>query len=82
MTVCAVDMGNPGKLVFTTRNRHEVVLAYDAAQWKVVKEVMPLTEPHEQGVKNNWDHQPVTRIRLIAKEPTQSGSFRYNIQQQ
>lgn len=81
MTVCAVDITEPGKLVFTTEHQHKVVLTYDVMQWKVIKEVMPLTEPHEQGVKSNWDHQPVTRIRLIAKQAAQSGRFRYSIQQ-
>ncbi|MEO8174418.1 MAG: heparinase II/III family protein [Sediminibacterium sp.] len=79
MTVCDVDIDSPGKLIFTTEKNQKVQLSYNAADWKVTKEKMALTEPHEQGLKANWNNKTVTRILLTNVSHKKAGSFVYTI---
>jgi hypothetical protein len=79
MTVCATDITTPGKIIFTTEKNQKVQLTYNAADWKASKEQMPLTEPHEQGLKANWSNQPVWRLLLTNISHKKEGQFLYTI---
>ncbi len=79
MTVCDTDIDTPGKIVFTTEKNQKIQLIYDAADWKVTKEKMALTEPHEQGLKANWNNKTVSRILLTNVSHKKEGSFTYTI---
>ncbi|MDB5210175.1 MAG: hypothetical protein JWQ30_1002 [Sediminibacterium sp.] len=79
MTVCDTDIDTPGKIVFTTEKNQKVQLAYDAADWKATKEKMALTEPHEQGLKANWNNKNVWRILLTNVSHKKIGEFGYSI---
>jgi hypothetical protein len=79
MTVCTTDIATPGKIIFTTEKNQKVQLLYDAADWKVTKEQMPLTEPHEQGLKANWNNRPVWRLLLANSSHKKEGQFLYTI---
>jgi hypothetical protein len=79
MTVCSTEIETPGRIIFTTEKNGRVILAYDTSDWKVTKEQMPLTEPHEQGLKANWENKPVWRLLLTNTSHKQSGIFTYTI---
>lgn len=79
MTVCETDITAPGQLLFTTEKNKKVLLQYNAADWSVTKERMPLTEPHEQGLKTNWNNRPIWRILLTSRVHKQEGRFVYTI---
>lgn len=82
MTVCETDITTPGRIVFTTEKNKSVILQYNAADWLISKEKMSLTEPHEQGLKTNWNNRPIWRILLTNQSHKQEGSFLYSIDQQ
>eukprot|EP00456_Euglypha_rotunda_P054915 TRINITY_DN44501_c0_g1_i1.p1 TRINITY_DN44501_c0_g1~~TRINITY_DN44501_c0_g1_i1.p1 ORF type:complete len:211 (+),score=19.35 TRINITY_DN44501_c0_g1_i1:85-633(+) len=79
MTVCETDIDTPGKIVFTTDSHRKVQMQYDATLWKVTRERMQLTEPHEQGLKANWNNRSIWRLRLTQTTAGKSGShvFRF-----
>jgi hypothetical protein len=79
MTVCDAGIDTPGTIVFTTEKNKQVILTYDAADWKATKEQMPLTEPHEQGLKANWHNKTVWRILLTNVSGKIKGVSSYSI---
>lgn len=82
MTVCNTDISQPGKILFTTEKNDKVVVMYNATDWKISKEKMPLTEPHEQGLKAYWNNKTIWRILLTNISQKQEGSFVYGIAMQ
>ncbi len=82
MTVCATDLSMQGKIIFTTEKNKKVQLTYDAAEWTISKEAMPLTEPHEQQVKTNWNNKTIWRILLTNTSHKLKGVFTYSIENQ
>jgi len=79
MTVGAVDITVPGLIIFTTDRGRKVELHYDARVWRALREDMQLTTPEEEGLKENWHHRPITRIRLDLKSPVRVAVFQYTI---
>ena len=79
MTVGAVDITVPGMILFTTGQGKKVELHYDARVWNAEKEDMQLTTPEEEGLKDNWQHRAITRIRLELKSPVRVAVFQYTI---
>lgn len=79
MTVCNTDITRPGMIIFTTAKNEKVAMKYDAAEWSVTKEKMPLTEPHEQALKTNWNHKDIWRILLTNTTHQSSGEFTYTL---
>jgi hypothetical protein len=79
MTVCDADIETPGRIIFTTEKNQKVQLTYDAADWKATKEKMALTEPHEQGLKANWNNKTMLRILLTNVSHKKEGNFVYTI---
>jgi hypothetical protein len=78
MTVCAVDISQPGTIIFTTAHGIKVSLSYGEG-WQVTKETMALTTEEEQGLKVTWHDQPIIRILLTLRSPAASGNFQYII---
>ncbi|HEV8283843.1 MAG TPA: heparinase II/III family protein [Chitinophagaceae bacterium] len=78
MTVCSVDISQPGTILFTTSHGNKVALKYGDA-WQATKKTMTLATEEEQGLKNNWHDQPITRILLTHRFPSSGGSFQYLI---
>jgi hypothetical protein len=80
MTVCAADITTPGKIVFTTAHGKKLLLEYDAKTFAASEEVMTLTTPEEQGLKDSWHGQPITRILLSLRTGAVTGKyFKYNM---
>ncbi len=79
MTVCNTDISQPGIIVFTTAKNERVKMTYDANEWSVSRERMPLTEPHEQALKHNWNQQTIWRLLLTHTTHKISGEFTYTI---
>ncbi len=79
MTVCATDLSVAGKIIFTTEKNNKVQLTYDANEWSINKEAMPLLEPHEQQLKTNWNNKTIWRILLTNTSHKQQGRFIYTI---
>ncbi|WP_295655434.1 heparinase II/III family protein [uncultured Mucilaginibacter sp.] len=67
MTVCDVDLGTPGKIIFNLPNQGKVYLDYDASVWGIGKEKMDLVSPEDQGLKHSWDGKTIWRILLTNK---------------
>jgi hypothetical protein len=78
MTICTVDVDQPGTIFFTTVHGNKVALQYGDS-WKVTKELLPLNTEEEQGLKLTWHDQSITRILLTHQSPKASGSFQYTI---
>ncbi|MEO6284932.1 MAG: hypothetical protein ABIN80_15460 [Dyadobacter sp.] len=73
MTVCAVNLETPGKIIFTSSGKKTVSLTYDTKRWTVTKE-FPSTEGMEyNSFKTKWDSHPVQRIVLVSKALKQKG---------
>jgi hypothetical protein len=79
MTVGAVDITVPGLILFTTDRGKMVELHYNARVWRAQKEDMQLTTPEEEGLKENWHHRIISRIRLDSKSPVRVAVFQYTI---
>jgi hypothetical protein len=77
MTVCPVDISEPGKIVFTTAHNTKVALHY-GKEWDVSKEVMQLGSAEEQGLRVTWRNQAITRI-LLTLRAKHTSVFRYKI---
>ncbi len=82
MTVCNTDIDTPGKILFTTEKDEKVQLIYDANDWEITKEKMALTEPHEQGLKTNWNNKTIWRLLLTNVSHKKTGTFLYSISKQ
>lgn len=76
MTVCATDITQPGKIVFTTSHGYKVSLKY-ADDWQVTKETIPLVSEEDQGLKLTWHNQAITRVLLRHRSPGATGSVQY-----
>jgi hypothetical protein len=78
MSICSVDISQPGTIIFTTAHGNKVLLKY-GKDWQVTKETIPLITEEEQGLKVTWRNQPITRILLTLRSPVSSGHFQYII---
>ena len=76
MTVCKIDIDQPGVVVFTTEQGNKVSLHYGTG-WRVTKETVSLTTEEERGLKITWRNKPITRILLTHQSPKSSGRFEY-----
>jgi len=54
-------------------------LQYDAKAWEVSKESLPLNQPDEKRIADNWNNGPLYRILLKSKANKSSGKFIYKI---
>jgi hypothetical protein len=78
MTVCDVDITQPGKIIFTTQHGAKLFLTY-GKEWEISKEIIPLVTEEDQGLKMTWHNQPITRILLAFRSSGNSGRFQYII---
>ena len=76
MTICATDISHPGTIIFTTLHGHKVAMQY-SDDWQVTKEPIPLVTEEDQGFKQTWHDQPITRILLTYRATPTNGSFQY-----
>jgi hypothetical protein len=76
MTICTIDLTQPGTIVFTTEHGNKVSLQYGNG-WQVTKEMMKLTTEEEEGLKITWRDKSITRILLTHQTPEASGHFQY-----
>ncbi|RRA97989.1 heparinase II/III domain-containing protein [Larkinella rosea] len=81
MTVCPVDLSQPGKISFTVSGTKPVILEYDASAWTVKKEQMPGDAPDEKRIVDNWSRRPIWRVLLVNKSHKKTGTFKYIIRQ-
>jgi len=79
MTVCPVDISQPGTLLFTLPNGKNIILHYDAALFDAKKERVELSTPEDQGIKGNWHNQDIYRIVLSAKKRSNNMVVKYLI---
>jgi len=78
MTICPVDISQPGTIVFTTAHGNKVSLQYGDG-WQPTKETIPFITEEEQGLKLTWHNQSITRILLTLRSPAAGGRFQYII---
>lgn len=76
MTVCDVDISQPGTILFTTIKGTKVTMQY-GNDWQVKKEMISLSTEEEQGLKSTWHNQPITRVLLNLRSSASSGRLQY-----
>jgi len=79
MTVAPIDIGHPGRIIFTLPDGGKAYLDYDPKLWSVQKEKMELTTPEDQGLKTTWDGKDIWRVVLSGKGDEKEGTMRYFI---
>jgi hypothetical protein len=81
MTVCPVDVSQPGTIVFSLSGTQRVLLTYDAQLWEVRTTQMDCKAADEKRLTDNWSHRPITRVLLVARQGRSSGSHTFSIRQ-
>jgi hypothetical protein len=79
MTVCENDISTPGRIVFTTEKGEKLQLRYDAQLWDIIRAPMALSEPHEQALKEYWNHRTIWRIQLTSRQKLSRANLNYEI---
>ncbi len=77
MSVCDIDLGMPGKIVFMLPNHAKVYLDYDAGAWTASKDKMVLDAPEDQLLKTNWKGRDIWRVLLTFKGHDTSKTVKY-----
>lgn len=76
MTICPVDLQQPGKIFFEVAGKR-VLLEYDASVWEVKKEEALRHTPDEERLEDNWKHRTIWRLLLTCKRLYAKGNFTY-----
>jgi len=76
MTICPVDIQQPGKIFFDVAGK-KVLMEYDAVKWEVKKEEALTHSPDEKRLEDNWNHHPIWRLLLTGKRLSAKDSFTY-----
>ena len=76
MTICPVDVQQPGKIFFDVAGK-KVLLEYDASAWEVKKEEALQHTPDEKRLEDNWAHHTIWRLLLTSKKLSAKGNFTY-----
>lgn len=79
MTVCHVELGGRGRIVFVTDAGERVRLDYDGAVWDATVEKVDYKEPEDEGVRQHWDGRVVYRVLLKAVKLASKGEVKYTI---
>jgi len=79
MTVCETDLSVPGKIACIMPSGGKVSLDYDAAKWSVSKEVVVLSEPEDEKIRNSWHGRRLWRILLTNRDGTRDGKVEYRV---
>ncbi|HET9824329.1 MAG TPA: hypothetical protein VFP87_03280, partial [Chitinophagaceae bacterium] len=78
MTVCNVDIDQPGIIRLITEHGAKVSIRYEN-DWQPTKETISLTTEEDQGLKLTWHDKPITRILLTHRLPIVISHFQYLI---
>jgi S-adenosylmethionine synthetase len=66
MTTCAADLSKEGKIFFSLPDGNSnVILEYDATEWKAMKEKIVLSTPEDERFKQSWGGKEIWRILLV-----------------
>jgi S-adenosylmethionine synthetase len=69
MTTCAADLSKEGKIFFSLPDGNtNVILEYDATQWKAMKEKIVLSTPEDERFKQSWGGKDIWRILLVNRK--------------
>jgi hypothetical protein len=79
MTVCDVDLTEPGRIKLTTPKGKIVTLAYDQNAWTVTIDKPSTDGPEYSSFTSKWNNRPIQRILLTNKDLKAQGSLRYTI---
>jgi len=79
MTVCHVEPGARGRIVFVTDAGERVWLDYDGAVWDAAVEKVDFDIPEDEGVRQHWNGRAVYRVLLKAVKPAPKGELKYTI---
>ncbi|MFN8356726.1 MAG: heparinase II/III family protein [Spirosomataceae bacterium] len=77
ITICDIDLSQPGKAKLTGVNNTKLTLTYDPKLWSISTE-KPSTEGMEySSFKTKWDGRSVTRILLTSQRLDQKGKYSF-----
>ena len=79
MTVCPVDLGKPGTILFTTATGEKLELIYDAGIWDATLEKVSFGIPKKEAVHQHWNGKDIFRIVLKAKKMPSAATVRWTI---
>jgi hypothetical protein len=78
MTVCDVDISEPGKIKLTTPTRRQITLEYGAG-WTVKIEKPSMEGAEYSSFISKWNNRPIQRIVLTASNPKSKDRLSYLI---
>lgn len=82
MTVCDVDVTDPGKIILTTPAKKKITLTYNPTDWTVAIE-KPSTEGMEySSFTSKWDNHEIKRIVLTNKSLKSKNLLQYTVKAQ
>jgi hypothetical protein len=81
LTVCTVDLQQPGVIWFNIPGAKPVQLMYDPQIWDIKKEAIDCSDPDEKRLADNWSHRPLIRILLQYKSSVEKGRHEFIIKQ-
>ena len=79
MTVCDVDITEPGKIKLTTPTGKIIVLTYDKADWTATIDKPSTEGPEYSSFTSKWDNHPIKRVLLTNKNPKSKNILKYSV---
>ena len=77
MTVCPMDLSQPGQVRFLFSGNKKLVLTYDPALWVVTAAAVPLTTPEDETITQKWEGRIVSRVLLTHRKPAAASQHRF-----
>jgi len=77
MTVCNVDVAEPGKIKLTTPKGKAVTLTYDQNSWTIAIENPSMEGAEYSSFTSKWDNHPIKRIVLTSKDLKAKNKLQY-----
>jgi hypothetical protein len=73
LTVCAVEVGTPGRVRLETKTGRQLTLTYDPKRWTAAVERVSLEGPDNKKFLDSWDGRPVQRLLFTARNLKPTG---------
>lgn len=81
MTVCDVDLTEPGIIKLTSSTGKIVTLIYDQNLWAVSVDKPSMEGPEYSSFTSKWNNRAIRRILLTGRTPKAKDSIRYTIRE-
>src|SRR5439155_7963292 len=79
MTVCDVDISEPGKIKLTTPTGKVIALNYDKNDWAIAIDKPSMAGPEYSSFSSKWDHHAIQRILLTSRNLQSKNTLHYTV---